>query len=107
MNLIIRSMPGLERKIAEYRLLFSQNPGERPIELPRIQGGEQLREFLADQLGQPSATITRVFADLEASHGATTYIANVPLDSREINAILRAMEAEQAEAEAHPVEMEK
>jgi len=99
----IKSMSGLERWIPEYRLLFHKDAGERPIEFPRIHGSDQLREFLADKLGQPSATVDRLLAELETTHGATACIRNLPFDAVELKAIARELEAEQRQNSPTPV----
>jgi len=99
----IKAMPGLERRVPEYRILFSAQPGERPIDT-RVLGLEQLRDFLADKLEQPTATVDRVISELEASHhGPTSCIRNLPFDVAELRAIARELQAEQRQNNPTPV----
>jgi len=91
----IKSMSGLERRVSEYRLLFHKDAGERPIEFPRIHGSDQLADFLADKLEQPTATVNRLLDELESGHGVTVCIRKLAFDATELKAISRQLEAEQ------------
>jgi hypothetical protein len=99
MNLTIREMPGA-RTVPQYRLMFSEAPGARPLEFPRIDGIEPLEKFIVGRLGEPEKVAQRVIADFEDRRGGTTYIENVLFDAAGLQELLREIEAEEQEESA-------
>ena len=98
LNLIVKALPGM-RTVPEFRLMFSDTVGGRPIAEWRITGTEPLRSFLVGKLGEESASVSRLCAELEANRG-TSFLENLRLEPGELKLVLRALEDEQRAAEA-------
>jgi hypothetical protein len=80
--------------------MFSDAPGARPVEFPRIDGAESLEKFIVERLGEPAKVAQRVIADLQDRHGGTTYIENVLFDAAGLQELLRQLESEEQEETA-------